>query len=46
MITDNKVFSAAPNAAAEPVVIAKPNEKLGFASHWVTDHPFLPVAGR
>ena len=42
---DIGVFSATPNAAADPAIIAKRAEELGFESYWVPDHPILPVGG-
>ncbi|MGK2915820.1 MAG: LLM class F420-dependent oxidoreductase [Porticoccaceae bacterium] len=37
------VFSILPNMAADPAVVAKHAEKLGFDSYWVPDHTILPV---
>ncbi len=37
------VFSILPNLAADPAVVAKHAEALGFDSYWVPDHTVLPV---
>lgn len=37
------VFSILPDAAADPAVVARHAEGLGFASYWVPDHIALPV---
>lgn len=37
------VFSILPNLAADPAVVAKHAEALGFDSYWVPDHTILPV---
>ncbi|TAL11538.1 MAG: LLM class F420-dependent oxidoreductase [Porticoccaceae bacterium] len=37
------VFSILPNMAADPAVVAKHAEQLGFDSYWVPDHTVLPV---
>ncbi|MGD9983328.1 MAG: LLM class F420-dependent oxidoreductase [Porticoccaceae bacterium] len=37
------VFSILPNVAADPAVVAKHAEQLGFDSYWVPDHTILPV---
>ena len=37
------VFSILPNMAADPAVVAKHAEALGFDSYWVPDHTILPV---
>jgi len=37
------VFSILPDAAADPAVVARHAEALGFASYWVPDHIILPV---
>ncbi len=37
------VFSILPDAAADPAIVAKHAEDLGFASYWVPDHIILPV---
>jgi probable F420-dependent oxidoreductase len=37
------VFSIQPDAAADPAVVAKHAEDLGFTSYWVPDHIVLPV---
>jgi len=42
---DIGVFSAMPSAEADPAIIAKRAEELGFESYWVPDHPILPVGG-
>lgn len=42
---DIGVFSINPTAAADPAVIAKRAEELGFESYWVPDHPIFPVGG-
>ena len=36
-------FSILPDAAADPAVVARHAEDLGFASYWVPDHVILPV---
>jgi alkanesulfonate monooxygenase SsuD/methylene tetrahydromethanopterin reductase-like flavin-dependent oxidoreductase (luciferase family) len=36
-------FHVSPNSAADPAVIAKHAEALGFESYWVADHTILPV---
>lgn len=40
---DIGVFSVTPSAAADPAIIAKRAEELGFESYWVPDHPIVPV---
>ena len=40
---DIGVFSVIPSAAADPAIIAKRAEELGFESYWVPDHPIVPV---
>lgn len=37
------VFLLAAEQAADPAVVAKKAEELGFASFWVPEHPILPV---
>jgi len=37
------IFSILPDAEADPAVVAKHAEDLGFASYWVPDHLILPV---
>ncbi len=37
------VFSILPDAAADPAIVARHAEGLGFASYWVPDHVILPV---
>lgn len=37
------VFSILPDAQADPAIVAKHAEDLGFASYWVPDHIILPV---
>lgn len=37
------VFSILPDAAADPAVVGRHAEGLGFASYWVPDHLVLPV---
>jgi probable F420-dependent oxidoreductase len=37
------VFLLASEQAADPAVVAKKAEELGFASFWVPEHPILPV---
>ncbi len=37
------VFSILPDALADPALVAKHAEDLGFASYWVPDHIILPV---
>ena len=37
------VFSILPDAVADPAIVAKHAEDLGFASYWVPDHVILPV---
>ena len=38
------IFHVSPNAGADPAVVAKRAEALGFESYWVADHTILPVA--
>ncbi len=38
------IFSILPDADADPAVVARHAEQLGFASYWVPDHLILPVA--
>jgi len=40
---DIGVFSILPDMAADPAVVAKRAEELGFESYWVPDHTILPV---
>ena len=42
---DIGVFSSMPSSAADPAIVAKRAEELGFESYWVPDHPILPVDG-
>ena len=37
------VFSILPDMAADPAVVARHAEQLGFDSYWVPDHTVLPV---
>lgn len=37
------VFSIQPDTAADPAIVAKHAEDLGFTSYWVPDHIILPV---
>ncbi len=37
------VFSILPDAAADPAVVARHAEDLGFSSYWVPDHVVLPA---
>lgn len=37
------VFSILPNREADPAIVAKKAEELGFDSYWVPDHTILPV---
>lgn len=37
------VFSILPDAVADPALVARHAEALGFASYWVPDHIVLPV---
>lgn len=37
------VFSILPDADADPALVAKHAESLGFGSYWVPDHTILPV---
>ena len=37
------VFSIQPDADADPAVVARHAEDLGFTSYWVPDHTILPV---
>lgn len=37
------VFSILPDAKADPAIVARHAESLGFASYWVPDHIILPV---
>jgi len=37
------VFLLASEQSADPAVVAKRAEELGFASFWVPEHPILPV---
>lgn len=37
------VFSILPDMEADPAVVAKRAEELGFDSYWVPDHTILPV---
>jgi len=37
------IFSILPDVAADPAIVAKHAEDLGFASYWVPDHIILPV---
>jgi probable F420-dependent oxidoreductase len=40
---DIGVFQIRPDMTADPRVIAKRAEELGFESYWVPEHPVLPV---
>ncbi|MDP6183164.1 MAG: LLM class F420-dependent oxidoreductase [Gammaproteobacteria bacterium] len=37
------VFSIQPDAAADPAIVAKHAEEVGFSSYWVPDHIVVPV---
>ena len=37
------VFSILPNREADPAIVARKAEELGFSSYWVPDHTVLPV---
>ncbi len=37
------VFSILPDVKADPAIVARHAEALGFASYWVPDHIILPV---
>jgi len=37
------VFSILPDVGADPAIVAKHAEDLGFSSYWVPDHIVLPV---
>jgi hypothetical protein len=37
------VFHVSPNSGADPAVVAKHAEDLGFESYWVADHTIIPV---
>ena len=37
------VFSILPDTTADPAIVARHAEALGFASYWVPDHIILPV---
>jgi probable F420-dependent oxidoreductase len=37
------VFHVSPNSEADPAIVAKHAEDLGFESYWVADHTILPV---
>ena len=37
------IFLFATDASADPAVLAKRAEELGFASFWVPEHPIIPV---
>lgn len=38
------VFSILPDTAADPAIVARHAETLGFSSYWVPDHIILPVS--
>lgn len=40
---DVGVFQILPDMTADPRVVAKRAEELGFESYWVPEHPLLPV---
>jgi probable F420-dependent oxidoreductase len=40
---DFGVFHVSPNSRADPAVVAKHAEGLGFESYWVADHTIVPV---
>ena len=40
---DFGVFSILPDMSADPAVVARRAEELGFESYWVPDHTILPV---
>jgi probable F420-dependent oxidoreductase len=37
------VFHVSPSSGADPAIIAKHAEDLGFESYWVADHTILPI---
>src|SRR5438093_11267032 len=37
------VFMLATESSADPAVVAKRAEDLGFASFWAPEHPIIPV---
>jgi alkanesulfonate monooxygenase SsuD/methylene tetrahydromethanopterin reductase-like flavin-dependent oxidoreductase (luciferase family) len=37
------VFTLQADATADPAIVAKHAEDLGFSSYWVPDHIILPV---
>jgi alkanesulfonate monooxygenase SsuD/methylene tetrahydromethanopterin reductase-like flavin-dependent oxidoreductase (luciferase family) len=37
------VFQVSPNSGADPAVVAKHAEDLGFESYWVADHTIIPI---
>jgi probable F420-dependent oxidoreductase len=37
------VFHVSPNSGADPAVVAKHAEDLGFESYWVADHTIMPM---
>ena len=37
------VFHVSPDSGADPAIVAKHAEDLGFESYWVADHTILPV---
>ncbi|WP_375741720.1 hypothetical protein, partial [Pseudomonas aeruginosa] len=37
------VFQVLANGAADPAIVAKRAEDLGFESYWVADHTIMPV---
>ncbi len=40
---DIGVFSILPDMSADPAIVAKHAEQLGFESYWVPDHTIFPV---
>jgi len=40
---DLGIFQILPDMAADPRVVARRAEELGFDSYWVPEHPILPV---
>jgi probable F420-dependent oxidoreductase len=40
---DFGVFQVYPNVDADPVIVAKRAEDLGFESYWLPEHPILPL---
>jgi len=40
---DIGVFQVYPAATADPAIVARRAEELGFESYWVPEHPVLPI---